>query len=102
MPSRSEGWGGLFKDEQYRLIRSASRMSVRNALRADFEQTAPPSLREGTPPDSGGEWGLFQTPVGQHALKPAFVESPTDAGRSPLRTNTSTPTESGASGGPSS
>jgi hypothetical protein len=25
MPSRSEGWGGLFKDEQYRLIRSASR-----------------------------------------------------------------------------
>jgi len=24
MPSRSEGWGGLFKDEQYRLIRSAS------------------------------------------------------------------------------
>src|SRR6516225_2363518 len=36
MPSRSEGWGGLFKDEQYRLIRSASRMSVRNALRADF------------------------------------------------------------------
>jgi len=21
MPSRSEGWGGLFKDEQYRLIR---------------------------------------------------------------------------------
>jgi hypothetical protein len=25
MPSQSEGWGGLFKDEQYRLIRSASR-----------------------------------------------------------------------------
>ena len=25
MPSRSEGWGGLFRDEQYRLIRSASR-----------------------------------------------------------------------------
>jgi hypothetical protein len=21
MPSRSEGWGGLFKDEQYRLIK---------------------------------------------------------------------------------
>ena len=75
-------------------------MSVRNALRADFEQTAPPSLREGTPPNSGGEWGLFQTPVG-HALKPAFVESPTDAGRSSLRTNTSTPPESGASEGPS-
>src|SRR5262249_3149684 len=44
MPSRTEGWGGaerepdrakhqyLFKDEQYRLIRSASR---------DFEQTTP-------------------------------------------------------------
>ena len=26
MPSRSEGWGGLFKDEQYRLMRSASRL----------------------------------------------------------------------------
>ena len=36
MPSRSEGWGGLFKDEQYRLIRSASRAFVR-WLR-DFEQ----------------------------------------------------------------
>ena len=42
MPSRSEGWGGLFKDEQYRLIRSASQKSIRYAL------------REGTPPDSGG------------------------------------------------
>jgi hypothetical protein len=39
MPSRSEGWGGLFKDEQYRLIRSASRTSIR-WLR-DFEQTTP-------------------------------------------------------------
>src|SRR5262249_47993832 len=39
MPSRSEGWGGLFKDEQYRLIRSASRASIR-WLR-DFEQTTP-------------------------------------------------------------
>ena len=38
-PSRSEGWGGLFKDEQYRLIRSASRASIR-WLR-DFEQTTP-------------------------------------------------------------
>ncbi len=67
MPSRSEGRGGaerkpdrakpqtLFKDEQYRLIRSASRSSIGCALRADFEQTAPPSLREVTPPDSGGE-----------------------------------------------
>ena len=46
MPSRSEGWGGLFKDEQYRLIRSASRASIR-WLRI-FEQTtrrfAPPLL----------------------------------------------------------
>jgi hypothetical protein len=39
MPSRSEGWGGLFKDEQYRLIRSASRASIR-WLRL-FEQTTP-------------------------------------------------------------
>jgi hypothetical protein len=39
MPSRSEGWGGLFKDEQYRLIRSASRVSIR-WLRV-FEQTTP-------------------------------------------------------------
>jgi hypothetical protein len=29
MPSRNEGWGGLFKVEQYRLIRSASRASIR-------------------------------------------------------------------------
>src|SRR5689334_23165401 len=28
-PSQSEGWGGLFKDEQYRLIRSASRLPLR-------------------------------------------------------------------------
>jgi hypothetical protein len=39
MPSRSEGWGGLFKVEQYRLIRSASRASKR--LLRDFEQTTP-------------------------------------------------------------
>src|SRR5215471_17590696 len=39
MTSRSEGWGGLFKDEQYRLIRSASRVS-RRWLRV-FEQTTP-------------------------------------------------------------
>ena len=46
----------------------ASRKFIRYALRADFEQifrlspiglalrAAPPSLREGTPPDSGGDW----------------------------------------------
>ena len=66
MPSRSEGWGGLFKvprsgflmnfREAHRSIMSASRKSIRYALRAAFEQTAPPSLREGTPPDSGGDW----------------------------------------------
>jgi hypothetical protein len=39
MPSRSESWSGLFKDEQYRLIRS-SRTSIR-WLRV-FEQTTPP------------------------------------------------------------
>ena len=39
MPSRSEGWGGLFKDEQYQLIRSASRAFIRS-LRI-FEQTTP-------------------------------------------------------------
>jgi hypothetical protein len=43
-PSHSEGWGGLFKDEQYRLIRSASRASISRAsirwLRV-FEQTTP-------------------------------------------------------------
>jgi hypothetical protein len=43
MPSRSEGWGGLFKGEQYRLIRSASRASIR-WLR-DFEQTTPGASR---------------------------------------------------------
>jgi hypothetical protein len=35
MPSRSEGWGGLFKDEQYRLM-SASRAFM-GSLRS-FEQ----------------------------------------------------------------
>src|ERR1700757_306281 len=43
MPSRSEGWGGLFKDEQYRLIRSASRAFIR--LLRDFEQTTPAAAR---------------------------------------------------------
>ena len=38
MPSRSEGWGGLFKDEQYRLI-SALRDHIK-WLRI-FEQTTP-------------------------------------------------------------
>ena len=63
MPSRSGGWGGLFK-----VARSALLMDFREALLIDrcatrisermlrgFEQTAPPSLREGTPPNLGGE-----------------------------------------------
>ena len=53
MPSRSEGRGGLFKvprsgflmnfREAHRSIMSASRKSIRYALRAAFEQTVPPS-----------------------------------------------------------
>jgi len=46
MPSPSEGWGGLFKDEQYRLKRSASRPFIR-WLRI-FEQTTP-ALRASPP-----------------------------------------------------
>jgi hypothetical protein len=76
MPSRSEGWGGLFKDEQYRLIRSASRKSIRS-LRV-FEQTAPPSLRKGTPPDSGGEWSTryIQTRFTSHPLHSNLYNAP--------------------------
>jgi hypothetical protein len=43
MPSHSEGWGGLFRVEQYRLIRTAPRASIR-WLR-DFEQTTPGAAR---------------------------------------------------------
>src|SRR5215468_3129138 len=43
MPLLSKGWGGLFKDEQYRLIRSASRAFVR--WLHDFEQTTPGASR---------------------------------------------------------
>ena len=43
MPSRSDGWGGLFKGEQYRLIRSAARPSIR--WLCDFEQTTPGASR---------------------------------------------------------
>ena len=56
MPSRSEAEAVCSKSRvAHRLITSASRKSIRSALRANFEQTAPPSLREGTPPDLGGE-----------------------------------------------
>jgi hypothetical protein len=61
--------GGLFKDEQYRLIRSASRISVRSALRADFEQTAPALTARGHPRLTQAGNGFFsRTVVGQHAL----------------------------------
>jgi hypothetical protein len=43
MPPHSEGWGGLFKDEQYQLMRSASRSFIRS-LRI-FEQTTPGASR---------------------------------------------------------
>jgi hypothetical protein len=49
MPSRSEGWGGLFNDEQYRLIRSALRAFIRAV--SSFEQTTPPV--RGSPPYKG-------------------------------------------------
>ncbi len=87
MPSRSEGRGGaerepdrakpkyLFKVRAQRVpceysrsapIRTrgiASRKFIWNALRANFEQTAPPSLREGSPPDSGGDFPPFRYPA---------------------------------------
>src|SRR6476620_5410359 len=70
MPSRSEGRGGLFKARAQRALyryprsapirtRSASRKFIWNALRANFGQTAPPSLREGSPPDSGGDSPIY-------------------------------------------
>ena len=67
MPSRSEGWGGLFKDEAHRLIRSASRASIR-WLR-DFEQTTPalracPSLlRRGIIPIASRNVTVLRKPV---------------------------------------
>src|SRR5262249_14163105 len=49
-----------FKDEQYRLIRCATRASERSALRADFEQTAPaPRYARASPPNLGGELPLL-------------------------------------------
>ncbi len=78
MPSRSEGRGGLFKvprsgflmnfREAHGSIMSASRKSIRYALRAAFEQTAPPSLREDTPPDSGGDWSTALQKPGLHRI----------------------------------
>ena len=70
MPSRSEAGAVCSKSrsvlsdirEAHRLIRSASRPSIRCALRAIFEQTAPPSLREGTPPNLGGDWSTRLQP----------------------------------------
>jgi hypothetical protein len=61
--ARSADGGGLFTvaKHPYRCSRSAPYESVRfasvekSALRANFEQTAPPSRREGTPPNLGGD-----------------------------------------------
>src|SRR5215475_14058693 len=39
-----------------------------------------PSLREGIPALLRRGMALFKNTVGQHALQPAFVESPTNAG----------------------
>ena len=40
-----------------------------SALRANFEQTAPPSLREGTPPNLGGDWSTsFTAKPGLHRI----------------------------------
>src|SRR5215470_7002510 len=67
MPSRSEGWGGLFKDEQYRLIRSASRPSIRLLRR--FEQTTPPLrgcpslLRRGLSPNQTQPSSIWLKPI---------------------------------------
>ncbi len=55
MPARSAGWGGLFKVRaKLAPHRSAERTLLIGTI--VFEQTAPPSLREATPPSLGGEW----------------------------------------------
>ncbi len=57
----------------HRLIRSASRKSIRS-LRI-FEQTAPPSLREGTPPNLGGEWPTSVTARNRFTSHPLHSKS---------------------------
>ena len=87
MPSRSEAGAvcsksrSLLSDirETHQLIRSASRKSIRS-LRV-FEQTAPPSLREGTPPDSGGDWSTVTAKPGLHRIH--YIQTFTSA-HSPL------------------
>ncbi len=54
MPARSAGWGGLLKVRAQRSLQiSAERTLLIGTI--VFEQTAPPSLREATPPNLGGE-----------------------------------------------
>src|SRR5262249_45347400 len=53
MPSRSEGWGGLFKDEQYRLIRSASRHLFCRTCCSFFSRTWCFSVLLHPPPRAG-------------------------------------------------
>src|SRR5215468_8607630 len=67
MPSRSEGWGGLFKDEQYRLIKNSSRPSIRwlsiiNRYCSSLNRPPRLCFAKGTPPNSGGEWNQVSTP----------------------------------------
>jgi hypothetical protein len=69
MPSRSEGWGGLFKGEQYRLIMSALRPSIR-WLRV-FEQTTP-ALRALPSLTKEGNLVCVAETVGPHGLQPAL------------------------------
>ena len=45
----------LYFREGLKFNRCASRLYVSSELRADFDQTSPPSLRECTPPNLGGE-----------------------------------------------
>ena len=48
MPSRSEGWGGLFKDEQYRLIKERFASIYNEPLRGTLNR--PPRVRFAQPP----------------------------------------------------
>ena len=42
----------------------------------DFEQTAPPSLREGTPPNLGGDWeSITANRYNSHTTKPESLKA---------------------------
>jgi hypothetical protein len=60
MPSHSEGWGGLFKDEQYRLIRCASRASIRSRFAEQLLLFRPIGLTlRATPPAPAAQTPLL-------------------------------------------